>query len=161
MGDYGFLIWTTRDRPRTNQMTTNKRATIFIFTGLLLAIGVLLFSWLSINSLTNNSSNNANLHSTQLDNREKLSDISFMSKDQAYVLQELGDPDEIEQLVRDAQHVFGPIEDLWYKIKMGEKIVTWKYTTSDGWKELYFLNDSTKVVGEFYWFNDLEKNPVF
>ena len=84
-----------------------------------------------------------------------------MDKDQSDLIKTLGEPDKIEELVRDEEHVFGPIEELWYRIKMGEKIITWKYETEDGWKELYFLNDSKKVVGEFYWYYDHEKNPVF
>ena len=85
----------------------------------------------------------------------------FVGLDQSYLIKAFGEPDEIEELVRSEEHVFGPIEDLWYKIEMGEKIVVWKYGTHDGWRELYFLNDSTEVVGEFRWYDDLEKNPVF
>ena len=93
--------------------------------------------------------------------REDLSETSYLGVDQSHLKEVLGEPDKIEELVRNEEHIFGPIEDLWYKIAMGEKIVTWKYETSDGWKELYFLNDSTEVVGEFYWYYDQNKNPVF
>lgn len=86
---------------------------------------------------------------------------SFVGLNQPYLIEKFGEPDEIEELIRSEDHVFGPIEDLWYKIEMGEKIVIWKYTTHDGWKELYFLNDSTEVVGEFRWYDDLENNSVF
>jgi len=93
--------------------------------------------------------------------RQNLSETSYLGVNKTYLIEKLGEPDQIEELVRNEDHIFGPIEELWYKIEMGEKIVTWKYETSDGWKELYFINDSTGVVGEFYWYYDLEKNPVF
>ena len=86
---------------------------------------------------------------------------TYIGLKQSHIVKELGEPDEIEEIVRSEDHVFGPIEDLWYKIEIGEKIVIWKYETHDGWKELYFLNDSTEVVGEFRWYHDLESNPVF
>lgn len=84
----------------------------------------------------------------------------FIGADQSLIIKYLGEPDEIEEIVRSKEHVFGPIEDLWYKVEIGEKIVIWKYETHDGWKELYFLNDSTEVVGEFRWYDDLEVNHV-
>lgn len=80
----------------------------------------------------------------------------FIGVDQSYLIKEFGEPDEIEELLRNEEHVLGAIEDLWYKIEMGEKIVIWKYVTHDGWRELYFLNDSTEVAGEFRWYDDLK-----
>lgn len=85
---------------------------------------------------------------------------SFMGLDQSYLIDVLGEPDGIEELVRNEEHVFGSIEDLWYNLKMGEKIVIWKYETHDGWREFYFLNNSTEVVGEFRWYTDFETNFV-
>ena len=50
-----------------------------------------------------------------------LSEINLIGKNQAYLIETLGEPVKIEELIRNKEHVFGPIEDLWYKVKMGEK----------------------------------------
>lgn len=144
-------------------MNKKKRKYPYILAGILIPIGILSLSWKLINSLDDNTSSQhfEDISSKQLSDRNNLSEISLMGVDQSYLIEKLGKADEIEELVRREEHVFGPIEDLWYKIKMGEKIITWKYETRDGRKEFYFMNDSTEVVGEFYWYDDLEKNPVF
>ncbi len=136
-------------------MPAQKTKYIFILIGLLLSIGILGFSWMFISSFEENAASKPAIE------RNHLAELNLMGKSKDYLRQTLGEPDEIEELVRSEQHVFGPIEDLWYKIEMGEKIVTWKYATGDGRKELYFLNDTNEVAGEFYWYNELEKNPVF
>ena len=90
-----------------------------------------------------------------------LAETNFTGMDKTKVVQLLGEPDEAEELVKNTEYIFGPIEGLWNQIDMGEKIVVWKYEDSDGYKELYFLNDSSEVVGEFFWYNDTRRNPVF
>jgi hypothetical protein len=90
-----------------------------------------------------------------------LAEREFIGMDKVDVVKMLGEPDKVEELVKDTEHIFGSIEGLWDQIEMGDKIVTWTYVTADGYKELYFLNDSSKVAGEFYWYNDPSKNPVF
>jgi len=92
---------------------------------------------------------------------ENLAEMEFTGMEKTEVVQMLGEPDKIEELTKSTEYIFGPIEGLWDQIEMGDKIVTWTYETSDGYKELYFLNDSPTVAGEFYWYNDPEKNPVF
>ena len=136
-------------------MSTKKYKFTFILIGLLLSIGILLSSRVFIHSLDEDPSTNSQIE------RDRLAELNLMGINKADLLETLGEPDEIEELIRSEEHVFGPIEDLWYKIKMGEKIVTWKYATGNGRKELYFLNDTNEVAGEFYWYNDMEKNPVF
>jgi hypothetical protein len=73
----------------------------------------------------------------------------------------LGEPDSVNVLTKTTEHIWGPQEQLWYELEMGDKLVTWIYNDSEGRKELYFLNDSTKVAGEFYWYNDESRNPQF
>ena len=90
-----------------------------------------------------------------------LSEREFAGMDKVDVVKMLGEPDKVEELVKNTEYIFGPIEGLWDQIEMGDKIVTWTYVTADGYKELYFLNDSSTVAGEFYWYNDPNKNPVF
>jgi len=92
---------------------------------------------------------------------KNLAEIEFTGMEKNEVVQILGEPDKIEELTKSTEYIFGPIEGLWDQIEMGDKIVTWAYETSDGYKELYFLNDSPTVAGEFYWYNDPAKNPVF
>ena len=92
---------------------------------------------------------------------KNLAEMEFTGMDKTEIVQMLGEPDKIEELTKSTEYIFGPIEGLWDQIEMGDKIVTWTYETSDGYKELYFLNDSSTVAGEFYWYNDPSKNPVF
>jgi len=90
-----------------------------------------------------------------------IAEKEFTGMDKSDIVRMLGEPDEVEELTKSTEYIFGPIEGLWDQIEMGEKIVIWKYKDSDGYKELYFLNDESEVVGEFYWYNDPNKNPVF
>ena len=90
-----------------------------------------------------------------------IAETEFIGMNKSDIVQMLGEPDGVEELTKNTEYVFGPIEGLWAQIEMGEKIVIWKYEDREGYKELYFLNDETKVVGEFYWYNDPNKNPVF
>lgn len=62
-------------------------------------------------------------------------------------------------MTKTSTHIFGPIEDFWYKVPDGSSIEIWSYdsyavTNSDGREyrregqtELYFLNDSEFVDG--------------
>lgn len=90
-----------------------------------------------------------------------IAEKEFTGMDKSDIVRMLGEPDDVEELTKNTEYIFGPMEGLWDQIEMGEKIVIWKYKDGDGYKELYFLNDESEVVGEFYWYNDPEKNPVF
>ena len=90
-----------------------------------------------------------------------LDERSFVGLQQSEVRAELGEPDTVGEMTKTAEHVFGPIEDIWYRIETGDKIVTWIYESRTGRKELYFINDDTEVAGEFFWYHDQSKNPVF
>jgi hypothetical protein len=79
----------------------------------------------------------------------------------AEVRQQLGEPQKIEAIVKRDAHMFGPIEAIWDKVPVGEKIEAWTYAAKDGSKTLYFLPTSDKVAVEFYWFKDPKKNPVY
>jgi len=86
---------------------------------------------------------------------------TFTGLHQTEIKEMLGEPDSTHVLVKTMEHIWGPQEDFWYEMEVGEKLVTWIYYDSEGLKELYFLNDSTKVAGEFYWYEDESKNPQF
>ena len=81
--------------------------------------------------------------------------------DKTEVVNILGEPDEVEEIVKNIEYIFGSVEGLWDQIEMGGTLVILRYETWDGYKELYFINDSSKVAGEFYWYKDSRKNPVF
>lgn len=92
---------------------------------------------------------------------QTLRDDTFNGLHQTEIKEILGEPDSVNVLTKNVEHIWGPQEQLWYELEMGETLVTWIYRDSEGRKELYFLNDSTKVAGEFYWYDDESKNPVF
>ena len=46
-------------------------------------------------------------------------------------------------------------------MRSGDTLTIWTYTASNGRKELYFVGERPEVAGEFYWYNDHRKNPVF
>ena len=92
---------------------------------------------------------------------ENLDEIMMTGLQKSDVKQMLGEPDKIEELTKHTEHVFGPVESLWYQMQMGDKIVIWIYETRTGRKELYFLNDAPEVADEFFWYNDSRKNPVY
>ena len=40
---------------------------------------------------------------------------------------------------------------------MGDRIVIWEYENREGIKSLYFINNSTQVDGESFWYKDQKK----
>ena len=79
----------------------------------------------------------------------------------AEVRQQLSEPQKIETIVKRDAHMFGPIEAIWDKVPVGEKIEAWTYEAADGSKTLYFLPASDQVAVEFFWYKDPKKNPVY
>jgi hypothetical protein len=77
----------------------------------------------------------------------------------ADILSTFGEPSSTQSMTKTTSHIFGPIEDFWYKVPDGAKIEIWSYDSyavsySDGREyrragqtELYFLNDSDEVDG--------------
>lgn len=91
----------------------------------------------------------------------ELEQRSFTGMDQTQIRAELGPPDKVDQLTKQGEHIFGPVEGLWNQMPSGETLTIWTYSASDGRKELYFVGDDPEVAGEFYWYSDNSKNPVF
>ena len=70
-----------------------------------------------------------------------------------------GEPSNSQSMTKTTSHIFGPIEDFWYKVPDGSKIEIWSYDSyafsysegreyrQAGQTELYFLNDSELVDG--------------
>lgn len=92
---------------------------------------------------------------------DDLRDRSFVGLGKDEIRARLGSPDEVEELVKNQEHIAGPVEDLWYRLEPGGQIVIWTYETDTGTRELYFLNDSPEVAGEFFRHSDESLNPVF
>ena len=90
-----------------------------------------------------------------------LHEKSLSGLHQTEIEEMLGKPDTTKEIVKSREPIWGPIENIWHKLETGEKAVIWTYQTRKGRKELYFLNDSTEVVFEFFWYKDPKKNPVF
>ena len=59
-----------------------------------------------------------------------LEDRMFTGMTKSEVVQELGEPDKIEELAKSTEYIFGPVEGLWDQIEMGDKIVIWIYETN-------------------------------
>jgi len=93
--------------------------------------------------------------------RVNLEKQEFTGMDKEDIVKLLGEPDKVEELVKNTEYIFGSTANLWYQMEMGEKIVIWTYETWNGHKELYFLNDSPEVIDEFFWYKDTRKNPVY
>ena len=74
-------------------------------------------------------------------NREQF--LAGMTKQQ--LLSGFGEPSQKHTTIKNTEHIWGPIESLWYKVPMGTKIETWSYKAKGGLVELYFLDDSPVV----------------
>lgn len=63
------------------------------------------------------------------------------------VVARFGEPEGKQTLLRDTEHVWGPIEDFWADVDRGARVEIWTYPVQGGTVELYFVNDSTTVQG--------------
>ena len=86
---------------------------------------------------------------------------SFAGMPLSEVRELLGEPDRTEEIRKTSEHIFGPIENVWAQVEMGDTIVTWVYEDRHGRKELYFAEGDTEIAAEFFWYDDESKNPVF
>lgn len=85
----------------------------------------------------------------------------FIGMTQAQLRAELGEPHQVEELTKNMEHIWGPVEDLWYRMDPGDALTTWTYEAADGRMELYFVPGSDAVAEQFFWYKDTSKNPVF
>ena len=92
---------------------------------------------------------------------ENLDQVRFTGLHKPEIRVQLGDPDTIEVMTKTQGHIFGYVEGLWDKMELGDSLVTWTYEAKNGKKMLYFINESTEVIDESFWFNDQKKNPVY
>ena len=75
----------------------------------------------------------------------------------ADVISQLGDPDETRTIFKQTEFVWGPEEDWWDTLKMGDSIEIWTYQYPEGKYQLYFINGSENVNFETV----IDKDVVF
>lgn len=63
------------------------------------------------------------------------------------IVQTYGEPAGRQQMTKQDEAVWGPIEDFWYDVPMGSRVEIWTYPAEDGDVELYFVDDSPTVDG--------------
>lgn len=63
------------------------------------------------------------------------------------VIDEFGEPEERQTLVKSGSQVWGPIETFWSSAPSGARIEIWSYAITDGRVELYFVDGSSEVQG--------------
>lgn len=90
-----------------------------------------------------------------------LEDRVFTGRTVTQVRSELGEPDKIDHVTKTTDNINGPMEKFWDEVKMDGTVDVWTYNVDYGRKEVYFLPGRIDAVGEFFWFNDTSKNPVF
>lgn len=59
-----------------------------------------------------------------------------------------GEPQRVLRLTKtkDMEHAFGPVEDLWYRLEIGDRVELWQYKVKGGTTELYFVNGAQTVT---------------
>ena len=58
---------------------------------------------------------------------------------------EFGEPQGIDNLIKTDESIWGPVEAIWSRLKIGENIEIWSYQVEGGSTELYFLRGSNTV----------------
>jgi hypothetical protein len=61
------------------------------------------------------------------------------------VLESLGQPDEREIIVKQQESIWGPPEEWWHTLQMGDSVEIWSYLFPQGTLQLYFLRGSETV----------------
>ena len=61
------------------------------------------------------------------------------------VIDELGEPDEKTVIFKQSEYIWGPEEEWWHTLVMGDQVEIWIYQGKDGRLQLYFINGSEQV----------------
>ena len=75
----------------------------------------------------------------------------------ADVLEELGQPDGREIIVKQQEYIWGPPEAWWHTLEMGDTVEIWSYQFPQGTLQLYFLRGSEAVDHQAF----LDKDVVY
>jgi hypothetical protein len=73
----------------------------------------------------------------------------------ADVLERLGQPDERETIVKQHESIWGPPEEWWHTLEMGDSVEIWSYLFPQGTLQLYFLRGSETVEYEAFMDKDI------
>ncbi|MDP3260437.1 MAG: hypothetical protein Q8M34_07620 [Thermodesulfovibrionales bacterium] len=57
----------------------------------------------------------------------------------------LGEPVEKKVIVKRNKYIWGPQEEFWDEIPMETQLEVWKYEFSDGYLNLYFINEGNHL----------------
>lgn len=63
----------------------------------------------------------------------------------ADVLSKLGEPDEERIIIKQGEYIWGPEEEWWHTLEMGDQVEIWSYDVPGGKYQLYFLRGSETV----------------
>lgn len=75
----------------------------------------------------------------------------------ADVLESLGQPDGREIIVKRQESIWGPPEEWWHTLKIGDSVEIWSYLFRQGSLQLYFLRGSETVGYEAF----IDKDIVY
>jgi hypothetical protein len=73
------------------------------------------------------------------------------------VIAQLGEPDRQETIIKQTEAIFGPPEEWWHTLAMGDRVEIWSYERPQGTLQLYFLRDSETVDYEAF----IDKGVVY
>jgi hypothetical protein len=63
------------------------------------------------------------------------------------ILESFGAPSRQQIFLKTNKHIWGPIEDFWYRIPLNSRVEVWTYRVEGGSIELYFVDQSEQVLG--------------
>jgi hypothetical protein len=63
----------------------------------------------------------------------------------ADVVMVAGEPASKQVLVRNVEHIWGPVEEVWYQLQPGEQVEIWRYEGEGEFTEVFFLRGSDTV----------------
>jgi hypothetical protein len=63
------------------------------------------------------------------------------------VAESFGSPARKQSYLKTEGPMWGPIEDFWAKVPAGSSVEVWAYPAVGGTLELYFVDESERVVG--------------
>jgi len=78
------------------------------------------------------------------DDQERLPKIQVMDS-KIGIREKYGEPQSIENIVKDSEQIFGPEENFWHKIPLGATLEVWGYINGKAAILVYFENGSEFV----------------
>lgn len=63
------------------------------------------------------------------------------------ILESFGEPERKDEYRKTSAEILGPIEDFWSRVPLYSSVEVWVYGVDGGTIELYFIDDSERVLG--------------